>query len=297
MKQKHIPNLNLVQTYDKFYKDAQIHYESLDNLASFFGRAMHVHRHDRYYQLHYIHSGKVHLMLGEAEYNEQAPLLFLTPPPTPHGFVTEPQATGQVLTVHQSVVQALMHSLDKSGPNIDAQPFCLTLRDLPEVAKRHEAQLIKAFNGLDQEVQNHDALGQSAAINHWAQLVLVNLFRLIAGSTQMRPSHHSQSAIFRRFLELIEEYYKEHLAITDYAQLLNVTDGRLNHICRTIANASSKQLIFERLVQEAKYLLSYTSLSIKEIAFDLGFQDPAYFTRFFLKYTAQTPKAYRSHRV
>ncbi|MBP6116968.1 MAG: 4-hydroxyphenylacetate catabolism regulatory protein HpaA [Neisseriaceae bacterium] len=297
MKPKHIPNLNLVQTYDKFYKDAHVHYESLDNLASFFGRAMHLHRHDRYYQLHYIHSGKVHLILGEDEYNEQAPLLFLTPPPVPHGFVTEPHASGQVLTVHQSVVQQLIQGLDKRGPNIDAQPFCFTLRDLSEAAKCHEAQLIKAFNGLDQEVQNHDALGQSAAINHWAQLVLVNLFRLIAGSTQMRPSHHSQSAIFRKFLGLIEEYYKDHLVITQYAQLLNVTEGRLNKICRTIANASSKQLIFERLVQEAKYLLSYTNLSIKEIAFDLGFQDPAYFTRFFIKYTTQTPKDYRNHRV
>ncbi|MBP6562945.1 MAG: 4-hydroxyphenylacetate catabolism regulatory protein HpaA [Neisseriaceae bacterium] len=297
MKRTHIPNLNLVQTYDRFYKNAHIHYESLGKLASFFGRAMHVHRHDRYYQLHYIHGGKVHLMLGDQEYNEQGPLLFLTPPPIPHGFVTEPHATGQVLTVHQSVVQQLMQGLDNSGPNIDAQPFCLTLRDLSDQAKSHEAQLIKAFNGLDQEVQHPEALGQSAAINHWAQLILINLFRLMAGSVQMHPSQHSQSAIFRKFLALIEEHYTEHLPIAYYARLLNLTEGRLNKICRTIANASSKQLIFERLAQEAKYLLSYTSLSIKEIAFDLGFQDPAYFTRFFIKYAAQTPKDYRNHRI
>ena len=72
-----IPNLNLMQTYDKFYDNSYIQYESLDNLATFFGRIMHLHRHDQYYQLHFIHKGTVHLQLGDKEYIETAPLIFL----------------------------------------------------------------------------------------------------------------------------------------------------------------------------------------------------------------------------
>ncbi len=294
MKQKNIPNLNLVQTYDKFYKEAHVHYESLHNLASFFGRAMHLHRHDRYYQLHYIHHGKVHLLLGEQEFNEEAPLLFFTPPPIPHGFVTDPNATGQVLTLHQSIVEQLLQSLQQNHHAIENQAVCITLKDLPQSAQVFLLQLQQAFDGLRQEAKHNEQLGNSTGLMNWSQLVLINLFRLMDNAKQVSPSHNSQSFIFRKYLSLIEEYYTQHLPITDYAKLLNITEGRLNKICRTIADASSKQLIYERLIQESKYLLSYTSLSIKEIAFTLGFQDPAYFTRFFIKDTKQTPKDYRN---
>lgn len=296
MKTEHIPNLNLVQTYDKFYKDAQIHYESLHNLASFFGRAMHLHRHDRYYQLHYIHHGKVHLILGEHEFNEEAPLLFFTPPPEPHGFVTDPNATGQVLTIHQSLVLQLLETLNQNDHDFAHQSACITLANLPSNGQQHHHALDTAFQGLQQEAEQQNP-SRDAALYNWSQLVLINLFRLIASTQQVSPSQHSQSFVFRKYLSLIEAYYTQNLPIPAYAKLLNITEGRLNKICRDIAGISSKQLIYERLVQEAKYLLSYTSLSIKETAFSLGFQDPAYFTRFFIKYTSQTPKDYRQSRL
>jgi len=293
MKQDNIPNLNIVQTYDKFYKNSYIHYESLGNLASFFGRAMHLHRHDRYYQLHFIHQGKVHLNLGDKEYIEQAPLLFFTPPPIPHGFVTDTTASGHVLTVHHSLVEQLLQTLNHNDLHLSTMPACITLKDLPEEMEISLTMLEYAFKGLHQEIKESEKIGQSTAQLNWAQLILINLFRLIASTNHVVPSEHSHSNTFRKFLSLIEEYYNQHLPITDYAKLLNITEGQLNKVCRAITDTSSKQLIYERQILEAKYLLTYTSLSIKQVAFELGFQDPAYFTRFFIKHTNSTPKNYR----
>lgn len=294
MKNHRIPNLNLVQTYDKFYKSTYIQYESLGNLATFFGRVMHLHRHDQYYQLHYIHHGTVHLQLGDKEYIETAPLLFFTPPPTPHGFVTEPNAPGQVLTIHQSLVEQLFNIIDNDEVSFKNSPTCITLTDLPDHLKLYRKMLELAFDGLHLENQADSNFGQNPALLNWSQLIFVNLFRLMDNVTDAHPSTHNQSSTFRQYLALVESHYHQHYPLSFYAKALNTTEGQLNKICRQIADASSKQLIHERLVLEAKYLLAHTSLSIQQIAFKLGFQDPAYFTRFFTKYTELTPKNYRS---
>ena len=56
---KPIPNINIGQVYDQRYNDADVHYDRLGNLAGFFGRNMPVHRHDRFFQVHYVKSGAV----------------------------------------------------------------------------------------------------------------------------------------------------------------------------------------------------------------------------------------------
>lgn len=293
MKQHSIPNLNLVQTYDKFYTSTYIQYESLGNLATFFGRVMHLHRHDQYYQLHYIHHGVVHLQLGDKEYVANAPLLFFTPPPTPHSFITEPNATGQVLTIHQSLMEQLFQSIHHQELRLKTMATCITLDDLPDNLHSYRKMLELAFNGLNLEHQANAPLGKNPALLNWSQLIFVNLFRLMENITDAKPATHAQSSMFREYLSLIEANYKDNQPLSFYIKALNTTEGQLNKVCRQIANASSKQLIHERLTLEAKYLLVHTAQSIQQIAFQLGFQDPAYFTRFFAKYTGLTPKNYR----
>lgn len=294
MKKHEIPNLNLIQTYDKFYQSTYIQYESLGNLATFFGRVMHLHRHDQYYQLHFIHHGTVHLQLGDQEYIETAPLLFFTPPLIPHSFITEPNATGQVLTIHQSLVDQLFKSINHTELRLKTIAACITLFDLPEHLQPFRKMLELAFDGLHSENQTNANFGQNPSLINWSQLIFTNLFRLMDNIKSANPSTHNQSALFRQYLSLIENHYHQHYPLSHYAAELNTTEGHLNKVCRRIANASSKQLIHERIILEAKYLLAHTNQSIQQIAFQLGFQDPAYFTRFFTKNIQITPKNYRS---
>ncbi len=84
-----IPNINIGQVYDQRYADAEVHYDALGNLAGFFGRNMPAHRHDRFFQVHYVKNGAVRVYLDERQYLESGPMFFLTPPTVPHAFVTE----------------------------------------------------------------------------------------------------------------------------------------------------------------------------------------------------------------
>mgnify|MGYP002041108330 FL=1 len=78
-----------------------------------------------------------------------------------------------------------------------------------------------------------------------------------------------------------------------YASSLGVTEARLNDVCRRIADLPSKRLVHERVMQESKRLLLFTGSSINEICYQLGFKDPAYFSRFFQRYAKTAPGEYR----
>lgn len=294
MKNCTIPNFDLVQTYDKFYQHETIHYESLSKLASFFGRSMHVHRHDQFYQIHYVHQGHLHLHLGEKEYAVQAPALFYTPPQTPHAFITEPTATGDVLTLEQNIISQIADHLPVQSQDFH-QPVFLSLSHLNATSRHWKGQIEQGFQALASEANQADHLGTSAISIHWAAIILINIFRLAQKEKPVEARQEKHTELFRQYMQLIDLYYSEHWTLSDYAKQLNITEIYLNEICQKMANTSAKKMVFTRLAQEAKYLLTYTRLSIKEIAYQLGFQDPAYFTRFFINTTQSTPKLYRAN--
>ncbi|MBL0740037.1 helix-turn-helix domain-containing protein [Chryseolinea lacunae] len=97
----------------------------------------------------------------------------------------------------------------------------------------------------------------------------------------------------RRFSQLIETHYKQQHQVADYAALLNITPKALNQRVSRFRNTSPHDLIKERILLEAKRMLIYTDHSIKEIAFDLGYEDPAYFNRMFSKETGLVPTEFR----
>ncbi|MBL0929291.1 MAG: helix-turn-helix domain-containing protein, partial [Alphaproteobacteria bacterium] len=81
--------------------------------------------------------------------------------------------------------------------------------------------------------------------------------------------------------------------LTDFPRALGVSTTHLTRTCRQIVGRSATQIMQERLMIEARRDLVYTALSISQIAFQLGFSDPAYFSRFFATHAGTSPKTYR----
>ena len=121
--------------------------------------------------------------------------------------------------------------------------------------------------------------GRQQTLLALTRLVMISLLRLSANSVAARPMRHEDLQIFQRFNALIEERYAEHWPLSLYASRIGVTEARLNDVCRRIADLPSKRLVYERLMQESKRLLLFTGGSVNEICYQLGFKDPAYFSR------------------
>lgn len=102
-----------------------------------------------------------------------------------------------------------------------------------------------------------------------------------------------ESKLFKDFSTLIEFNFKKLHSVTDYATRLGISPKSLTKHFQKIGSQTPSDFIKNRIILEAKRKLIYTDFSVKEIAFDLGFNDPAYFTRFFTKATSSSPKNFK----
>ena len=92
--------------------------------------------------------------------------------------------------------------------------------------------------------------------------------------------------------KLIEQYYKNEKQVSFYAKKMNISAKRLNEVIQTISALSVSELIHQRVLLEAKRELALGTKTIQAIAYDLGYYDPSYFSRFFKKYEGVSPSQF-----
>lgn len=112
-------------------------------------------------------------------------------------------------------------------------------------------------------------------------------------SSQQVPINDLAYKLFRALKIAIEKNYKKQHSVQYYADLLNTQSRTLNQVARKFAERSTGELIQERLLLEAQRILYHEDKRVKEVCYELGFDDPAYFTRFFKKHTGLAPQHYK----
>lgn len=99
--------------------------------------------------------------------------------------------------------------------------------------------------------------------------------------------------IANHFRQLVKENCRQKKQVKFYADKLNISIKRLNDVCHTTFDMHPKKMITEQVVIEAKRLLQHSSMSVKEVAFDLMFLEPSNFIRFFIRSVNMSPTEYR----
>lgn len=106
-------------------------------------------------------------------------------------------------------------------------------------------------------------------------------------------SESAKYLLYDKFIELVELHFRNEKSVKFYADLLSVHPNHLNFLVKKQSGYTAKTYISNRIILEAKYLLSSSSLPIKEISFDLGFSDYNHFCRYFRSSANITPQQYR----
>ncbi len=99
---------------------------------------------------------------------------------------------------------------------------------------------------------------------------------------------------FRKFTLLVEKHYKYKHNVAEYAELLFIAPKTITHKFKRLNLPQPNDIIKNRILLEAKRLLVHTNRTAKEIAYDLGYDDPAYFSRLFAQKTGETPSGFRT---
>jgi AraC family transcriptional activator of pobA len=139
------------------------------------------------------------------------------------------------------------------------------------------------------------------ARNKWQQGMLLGYMRvlLIYLSRLYMEQFSNEDAIpekilLKKYLQNINTHFTNTHEIADYASMMNISAGHLSEVIKEQSGKPPITHLHERLMLEARRLLFHTGLSVKEIAFQLGFEDDSYFNRFFKRLAGETPVAYRT---
>ena len=124
------------------------------------------------------------------------------------------------------------------------------------------------------------------------------LKQFIILSVRVKKEHHiikndEETKLFKDFSLLVNQNFKTLHAVTDYANRLGVSPKSLTKHFQKIGLQTPSDFIKNRIVLEAKRQLIYTDDSVKQIAYSIGFNDSAYFTRFFKKATSKSPLQFK----
>lgn len=107
------------------------------------------------------------------------------------------------------------------------------------------------------------------------------------------PASDRSATMVRDMLALLDQHFTAEHQVQFYAAALHTTPKTLNEACKQIMGHTASDVIFDRLILEAQRLLMHSSLSTKEIAYFLNYQDPSHFSKFFKKRTGKSPSELR----
>ncbi len=268
------------------------HIEDIKSRARLFDWTINVHSHPQMYQVIFVRQGQVRVHLNGQEQELNGPCLFTLPPGVVHGFAFERDVTkGYVITLSRLLLlderfqrnfpfhNELMQSVQTI--HLDKHPEDLTF-------------INQVTDELAQEYQDN-AAGKQQLFEWLLYSLLIKMGRLVSASGQA-PAEDRYSIRYRKLCELIEQHYREHQPCQFYADALCTTPIGLNRACQAVAGKSVGELLQDRLALEAQRMLIYSTAPVAVIAYDLGFSDPAYFSRFFKRRVGSSPSTFREHR-
>lgn len=248
------------------------------------------HRHD-YYEIVWLKKGKGTHMIDMVEYPYNGSVVFLLSPGQIHTINPEEKANGYVLKFHPSL---FINENDADEYLIDNGLFEQVEADpVITVNAAVNGVLADLFQKMEEEFYSDESDKQKILVAY-LKIVLTHIERLKRlRNTEKTNPREPKFDLFKRYKSLIEKHYREQHGVQFYAGEMNVQGRTLNDLCRKYVNKTAGDLIAGRLLLESKRELYHNTRTVKEIAYHLGFEDPAYFTRFFKKLSGLSPGEYR----
>jgi AraC family transcriptional activator of pobA len=267
-----------------------VHVETLEARSRLHDWTIRPHRHRDLHQVLLTERGRADVRLDGADHHLRGPLAIVVPPGTVHAFRFQPDTPGLVV----SFSAGFARELAATGPGV--VEFLDRAAAIPLARDELASTDLAALGGMLLREFGRSAPGRHVALRGLLGALLANLMRVAQGSappegaTPDRPDRE----LVARFRQIVERRYREHAGVAEYAAELGTSEARLRRACIAVAGQSPIELVHLRLLVEAERQLRYTSMPVTQVAYFLGFEDPAYFTRFFTRRMRASPRAFRA---
>ncbi len=247
------------------------------------------HSHPDFGQLVYVRSGRGVMAVDDKAIAFESPCVITVPVNSVHGFSYDQDTDGWVVTIADYYLRHFNSRLPPfaglwSAPGVVALPR--ESEDLDDL----QAAIVK----LERELAERDTSYMIGAEVQLMSILLVLLRRRETPQAGLEGGAPSQSRLVDDYRALIERYYQHGWKIARFAAALGVSLAQLRAACDAVAGMGPLKILQARILSEAKRSLIFSDMTIEQLAYGLGFSDPAYFARFFRKEAGEPPAAFRA---
>ncbi len=276
----HYPNMQEIPTYALYGEAAGerqqdwLHWETIQARSRLHDYRIAPHRHERFMQVLHLVAGEGEVVLDGRRTALRPDSVVIVPTGTVHGYSFSRDVRGVVVTLIER---------DLEGLGLPRPEATAVVGDCGEVG----AALKRLTGEADRPGAGHDV-----AMRAHLMLLLVALRRVVKTGFAEQGAIRSRQ-IAGQFRELVEQRFRTSRRVSDYAAELGISHTHLNRICREVFRQPPLALIEQRVALEARRQLLFTTLSVKQIGAQLGYDDPAYFTRFITRLFGSPPATLR----
>jgi AraC family transcriptional activator of pobA len=272
----------------------QLHIEAVESRSRLYQWEIVPHIHHGLYQVLWVRTGSVEVVLDERHQRVSGPAAIVIPPGVVHGFRFAPDTDGLVLTFSAHfLVEGDFHGVGEAFRRLFFGPDVLVFDPTSLESKRLDALLRELMTEF-----LLPASAESPVIGWLARAVVWRLAQAHPQNSLLGSAKaHRHHALFTRFMLLVEEHFLAHWSIDQYASRLGLSTPRLNRLTRSQSSRSALEIVHDRLTREACRRLTYIAAPAASLATELGFSDPAYFSRFFKKRTGMSPHQWRNQPI
>ena len=268
-----------------------LHIEEVQSRSRLYRWEIQPHLHQGLYQALWLYAGEAETLIDERRERVEGPAVILLPPGIAHGFRFAPETDGLVLSL--SARFAYEPGPEGAGEAVRRAFACAAILKFAPADPRVRG-LDALFRELSVEFASSSGARSAVALN-LARALLWRLVEASGGDGDART--HKIQALYSRYLMLVERHFLEHWPLTRYAEALGLSTQRLNRLTHAEIGSPALEIVHERLTREACRRLFYIAAPAEKLALELGFEDPAYFSRFFKRRTGLSPRRWReTHR-
>ncbi|KUM27471.1 AraC family transcriptional regulator [Mesorhizobium loti] len=263
-----------------------LHVETVQARASVHRGRVLAHKHPQMAQITFWTSGQGIYRIEDKTWSFSAPTVSFMPSGVVHGFDIEPGTDAIVVSVADAALAAIA---EHSALPLDQPVF---------VTGRGEKALWQRFDETIRLIQAEYAEAPAGMEKVLPPLVAVAL----SGIARLDAQSHSVTvpaavALGGRLRRLIDRHFRDDWPVERYVEELGTTRHLLDKAAHQVLGSGVRQAIGERRLVEAKRLLLFTIRTVEDIAYKTGFNDPAYFSRFFRQAEGVAPAAWRKERL
>lgn len=244
------------------------------------GTYHHAHRHPGLFQWVWVKKGRGRHRIDLQEFEMTPGLLFTLHPGIVHDCVSDDDMEGFILHFSPQMLEP-----ENTVSYSQRTPYYAVL----EVPLEMHSNLNNFFEQILDEASTKQP-GYELVVKALIQVLLVYSKRWPTLANAQPSAANSLQSDFDR---LLERLFRQERSVQPYADALQVSVPVLNQTIKAFTGVSASEHIQRRIMLEAKRELAYTRRSISEVAYELGFEDPNYFWKYFKRHTGLTPGLFR----